>query len=1155
MMGVIGLALLLPVPNTHATGINDNVAKGADIIMKDLRWPRWDKGTYYCQWYSGFFPDKYCTFYGGVATHGPDRRPGIFTSYWAVTKTVHEGEYFFGKGYGAEGTRGGAGGAPPFLRPGSWYRFVMRVFPPDQGAGNETYVGYWIKDVDKNRWHVHSILSIATHATGFSANSGFVEALASPARRVFDRRLGYYRLDGKWRKSHLTCRSPEKVRLIEQGTAVRFDSNLDTGKKDTPTVTKQPDAPGLDALKIEKTGASAWKNQVVVNWGLAPASTPQIGYKIEVFANSEAKGAPVKVFEDSAPHVFVKRLDVGRAARGVRLTVKDIFDQTRSVAIPVREVTPAPARAGGKHRRGLRYAYYEAPNGSTWERLPPFSDLKPVRQGAVNSLDVSVRQGAKGPRAMRYTGYLRAPAAGLYVFSLRTCDGSRLVIDGKTVGDNDGIHSRCEKQYAATLGKGLHAFDLSYFRQGGHAVIDPLAVFWEGPGLGRRRLGDGDFTYEVTAHMPSITLAQASRGKDQDPQDNLVTIDPKIDAQGRTIERVDYFCGKLLLGSVSKKPYLLRQVFPQGENRVLARLWFDKSNSVDSNLLTHVSRNLAGPWQVEPLGEKGLTLGIRCKGKDVSFIGEGSCFVYQGVDGDFTLTARIAEISLTKDTGTNKLNWMGLNMTEPDVRLVRTAGVGMRGRKNYPDLAGTRMAIPRFTEGQWLRLVRRGRRNQSFTSVDGKTWSKTEEVVGAARKGKDRRVGFVFQVVPRAGQGVFHGVLDNVTLVKGRVPDEVRPRPRKEDLRGDKRITALVQAQDNPEILYARSTNAGLLKSKNRGRTWRQMNAELTTADALAVRSVAVHPTDSSVVLRGGGSIMDGKLVSGLWKSTDGGGSWKRVGREIDFDGRGPTTIFGEVIAFNAQRPNVVAVGGETGGLFMSVDAGETWKYVALKAERITCVSFIGGQLHVGTFADSEFEALDLGKPAASVARQPGRVYHFGKPGRKPTVRFEMADTGVTSLGESYFTTTRGVYYGGRWGVRQPLYQLPGDVLYAAIGDGAGGTYAAPFSTEPNRIYRANARWLWTVLGDDAEQARIKTALTAGAPMEVPTMWNGYASRPVGKDKFLAPGLNAGGISCIRPDRKDANTLYVCNCDGILKSSDGGKSYKTVYRALPHTKP
>ncbi|MHC4253979.1 MAG: hypothetical protein ACYS9X_33100 [Planctomycetota bacterium] len=255
----------------------------------------------------------------------------------------------------------------------------------------------------------------------------------------------------------------------------------------------------------------------------------------------------------------------------------------------------------------------------------------------------------------------------------------------------------------------------------------------------------------------------------------------------------------------------------------------------------------------------------------------------------------------------------------------------------------------------------------------------------------------------------------------------------------------------------------------------------------------------------------------------------------------------------------MVAAGGETNGLFVSEDAGETWKYVGFRGERITCLAFrrAGRKremgLAVGTFADSEFETLDLGRPAAPSAGAPGRMYRCGKLGTDPKVSFDMGDAvGVTRIGDFYFTTTRGVYFQERYaGLRQPLYRLPGDVLYTAVGSGEGGTYAAPFSGEPNRVFRAGNRFLWAILSDAEEWTRIASWLRAGAPQEVPTMWNGYQCRRPGRDEFLASGLDAGGISCVCPDSKEEDTLFVCNRVGILKSTDRGKSYRLVYRCSP----
>jgi len=112
--------------------------------MHDMRWPAWDQGTYYCFWYMKVFPQhlRGGTFYGGVATHGPESPPGMFMSYWGRLTNIHEGEFFYRHGYGGEGSSGGAHGKAVFLRPGAWYRFVMRVFPPTKDSDKETYVGW-----------------------------------------------------------------------------------------------------------------------------------------------------------------------------------------------------------------------------------------------------------------------------------------------------------------------------------------------------------------------------------------------------------------------------------------------------------------------------------------------------------------------------------------------------------------------------------------------------------------------------------------------------------------------------------------------------------------------------------------------------------------------------------------------------------------------------------------------------------------------------------------------------------------------------------------------------------------------------------------------------------------------------------------------------
>ena len=262
----------------YATGVKHNIGPGTDIVMKDLRWPgvgpehQWDAGTYYCFWYVNFFPESYTTFYGGLAVHGPKNPPGMFVTYWATVKNIFSGDEFYGKGYGAEGSKGGVAGSPSFVRPNSWYRMVLRVFPPRDDTDEHTYVGWWIKDIENNKWYTHHIVRLNTRATGVAGNGGFVEALAAPSvHRTFERRLGYGRLNGQWYKANvLKTNSPDFFKLIENGTVLRYDRSRGDGGKAEETVfaPKQPEAPVLDQPAIENLETSRYKNQIAVKWAI-----------------------------------------------------------------------------------------------------------------------------------------------------------------------------------------------------------------------------------------------------------------------------------------------------------------------------------------------------------------------------------------------------------------------------------------------------------------------------------------------------------------------------------------------------------------------------------------------------------------------------------------------------------------------------------------------------------------------------------------------------------------------------------------------------------------------------------------------------------------------------------------------------------------------
>lgn len=107
----------------------------------------------------------------------------------------------------------------------------------------------------------------------------------------------------------------------------------------------------------------------------------------------------------------------------------------------------------------------------------------------------------------------------------------------------------------------------------------------------------------------------------------------------------------------------------------------------------------------------------------------------------------------------------------------------------------------------------------------------------------------------------------------------------------------------NPETVIA-ATRHGLYKTDSRG-----IQFQLLFTDALdRVQALSFVPGQSGVLLAG--------AANGLWKSTDAGRSWLRVGTK-------PGRI--TALAVDPRTPRVIYAGIASGALFKSTDSGLTW--------------------------------------------------------------------------------------------------------------------------------------------------------------------------------------------------------------------------------------
>ncbi len=89
---------------------------------------------------------------------------------------------------------------------------------------------------------------------------------------------------------------------------------------------------------------------------------------------------------------------------------------------------------------------------------------KPARSGYVHEFSIDeLNVAEKDHFAIEYTTEMYFDEGGVYKFGIMSDDGSKLIIDGKVVIDNDGSHSSDIKYGSVKLTKGWHKVRVEYF--------------------------------------------------------------------------------------------------------------------------------------------------------------------------------------------------------------------------------------------------------------------------------------------------------------------------------------------------------------------------------------------------------------------------------------------------------------------------------------------------------------------------------------------------------------------------------------------------------------------------------------------------------------------------------------------------------------------
>ncbi len=142
------------------------------------------------------------------------------------------------------------------------------------------------------------------------------------------------------------------------------------------------------------------------------------------------------------------------------------------------------------------------------------------------------------------------------------------------------------------------------------------------------------------------------------------------------------------------------------------------------------------------------------------------------------------------------------------------------------------------------------------------------------------------------------------------------------------RITSIDAVVADPNIIYLGAASGGVWKTTNAGASWEAVFEE---QPILNIGSIAIQQSNPSVVWVGTGEGNPRNSVSlgeGMYKTIDGGKSWKRMGIEktrnihrIIVDPSNPNTVYAGAIGNPyAEHPER--------GVFKTTDGGETWNKI-----------------------------------------------------------------------------------------------------------------------------------------------------------------------------------------------------------------------------------
>ncbi|HZE70746.1 MAG TPA: hypothetical protein VE135_14640 [Pyrinomonadaceae bacterium] len=399
-------------------------------------------------------------------------------------------------------------------------------------------------------------------------------------------------------------------------------------------------------------------------------------------------------------------------------------------------------------------------------------------------------------------------------------------------------------------------------------------------------------------------------------------------------------------------------------------------------------------------------------------------------------------------------------------------------------------------------------------------------------------------------------------------------------LRDTERISAIVINPQNPDIVYVGALGhafgpneeRGVFMTTDGGQTWTKT---LYVDSQHGVSDLEIDPTNANVLYAGMWSFerkpwthRSGSEKGGLFKSVDGGRTWKKITS-------GLPKLLGRIgVRVAPSNPNVVyaIVESKDGTLYRSDDRGETFKQVSKNAGIVSRGFYYtrirvdpGNENRIYAVASTLYLSLDGGKSFRSITGRTHIDYHaFWLDPKNPKRMWVGEDGGIAvsyDAGESWepvYNIPAGQFYQIHADNRLPFYYLMGGLQ-------DNGAWTGPSrNREPAGIM--NDDWRMVSFGDgfyilnhpDDPELYIsesqggdivRTDFRTREQQAVNPWGRGSGDGPAGGEKY-----RFNWNSPIIQSPHDKNTIYFVG-NVVFKSTDFGKSWEQVSPDLTTNDP